>query len=112
MIYLSESKYILLIAYILNIAGRFVNQLRHCVLGLFSDGPPAELDEVKRLAKILQTELGRRAFSSALKKAAYHRPEKPLSNDSFEMLLFLFNFTMQQMDLEEEDAQDLIAAGK
>ena len=92
------------------LAGRFVNQLRMCVFDLFSDEPKVEQSEVKRLAKILQTELGRRAFSSALEKAAFQRPEKALTNDAFEMLLYLFNFAMQQMDLEEEDAQDLIAA--
>ncbi len=98
---------------------RFVVKLRQCVTNLFAcrlpvKGKPApptvdvDPNEVHRMAKILETELGRRTFAQVLKDCTYTDPESPLQNDAFEMLLFFFNTLLQHMDVTE--APDLITA--
>jgi hypothetical protein len=98
---------------------RFVAKLRQCVSNLFAcrvpvpgkKAPPTvDVDptEVHRLAKILETELGRRAFATVLQDCTYGDPESPLQNDAFEMLLYFFNTLLQHMDVTE--APDLITA--
>jgi hypothetical protein len=98
---------------------RFVGKLRQCVVNLFAcrvpvkgkrAPPPVDVDpnEVRRLAKILETEIGRRTFAQVLEQSTYADPETPLMNDAFEMLLFFFNTLLQQMDVNE--APDLMTA--